>query len=408
MAQRKTNEKDFKNFKNRKMKKIIPYGHQWIDNKDIKEVIKVLKTNWITQGPKVEKFEKAIAKYCKVKYAIAVSSGTVALHLAYLVASIKKGDEVITTPLTFAATANTIVHCGGRPVFVDIKEDTLNIDPEKIEKKITKKTKAIAPVDFAGHPCDYDKIRKIAKKYNLLIIEDASHALGAKYKRKKIGSFANMTILSFHPVKHITTGEGGMVLTNNKKFYEALKILRHHGIIKKPLSSANATTGKEKGSWYYEIESPGYNYRITDFQCALGISQLKKLDKFIKKRREIVERYNKAFKNIKEIVIPKETEHTKSAWHIYVIQFCLDKLKVSRKKIFEELRKQGIGVQVHYIPLHFQPFYKKKFGYKKGDFPIAEKYYKRAITLPLFPKMMNEEIEKVIEIVKRIINHYKK
>jgi len=387
------------------MKKSIPYGHQWIDDKDIQEVVKVLKTDWITQGPKVEEFEKAVARYCGAKYAIAVSSGTAALHAAYTVARIRPGDEVITTPLTFAATANAAVYCGGKPVFVDIQEDTLNIDPNKIEKRITKKTKIIAPVDFAGHPCDYDKIKKIAKKHHLLIIEDASHALGSKYgsasspqaKRKRVGSFADMTVLSFHPVKHITTGEGGMVLTNNKELYEKLKIFRQHGIVKIP----------KKGKWYYEIEKPGYNYRLTDFQCALGLSQLKKIDKFIKRRREIVAKYNKAFKDIEEIITPTEKNYAKSAYHIYIIQLVLDKLKVNRRKIFEKFQKESLGVQVHYIPLHFQPFYKKEFGYKKGDFPVAEKYYERAITLPLFPKMTDKEVGRVIKIVKKIINLYK-
>ena len=380
------------------MKKSIPYGHQWIDNKDIQEVVKVLKTDWITQGPKVEVFEKAVAKYCRVKYAVAVSSGTAALHTAYAVAGIDSGDEVITTPLTFAATSNAVIYCGGKPVFVDIQEDTLNIDFNKIERKITKKTKILAPVDFAGHPCDYDKIKKIARKHHLLIIEDASHALGSKYKGKKVGGFADMTVLSFHPVKHITTGEGGMVLTNNKKFYEKLKIFRQHGVVKKP----------KKGKWYYEIEKPGYNYRLTDFQCALGLSQLKKIDKFIKRRREIVVRYNKAFKNIKEIIIPTERDYVKSAYHIYIIQLVLDKLKVNRRRIFEKLQKEGLGVQIHYIPLHFQPFYKKEFGYKKGDFPVAEKYYQRAITIPLFPKMTDKEVNRVIKTVKKVINFYKK
>ncbi len=380
------------------MKKFIPYGHQWVDNADIQEVVKVLKGDWITQGPKVEEFEKLVAEYCGVKYAVTVSSGTAALHVAYAVAGIKPGDEVITTPMTFAATANGVVYCGGKPVFVDIGRDTLNINPDLIEGSITSKTKAIAPVDFRGHPCDYREILKIAKENKLLVIEDAAHALGSLYKGKKIGSLADMTVFSFHPVKHITTGEGGMVLTNNKNFYEKLRIFRHHGIVKKP----------EKGGWYYEIENPGYNFRITDFQCALGLSQFKKLGKFIKRRREIVAKYNRAFKDIKEIITPIEKDYTRSAWHIYVIQLRLEKLKVGRKEIFKKLREEGIGVQVHYIPVHFQPFYRKKFGYKKGDFPIAEKYYERAVTLPLFPKMTNGEINRVIKTVKKLINSYKK
>lgn len=370
-------------------KKFIPYGHQWIDGEDIKEVVKVLKGDWLTQGPKIEEFEKAVAKYCGARYGVAVSSGTAALHSAYSVAGIKPGDEVITTPLTFAATSNMLVFCGAKPVFVDIEKDTLNINSEEIEKRITPKTKAIVTVDFAGHPCDYDRILKIARDNNLLVIEDASHALGAEYKDKKIGSFADMTILSFHPVKHITTGEGGMILTNNKGFYEKLKIFRNHGIIKKP----------EKGKWYYEIENPSFNYRITDFQCALGLSQFKKIDRFIKRRREIVVIYSKAFKNMKEIITPIEKDYTKSSWHIYPIQVQV----VNRKKMFDDLQKQGIGVQVHYMPLHLHPFY-KKIGYKKGDFPIAEEYYKGAITLPLFPKMTEKNIKKVVESVKKAIN----
>jgi len=401
MDYKKTNERFFKEFRYKTdiiMKKLIPYGCQWIDKEDIKGVVKVLKSNWITQGPKVREFEEAVAKYSKVKYAVAVSSGTSALETAYAVAGINPGDEVITSPLTFTATANAIVRWGGKPVFVDIQEDTLNIDPKEIEKKITRKTKAIVPVDFAGHPCDYNKIRRIAKEHKLLIIEDAAHALGSEYRDKKIGNFAHLTILSFHPVKNITTAEGGMILTNRKDFSEKLKIFRHHGIIKKP----------EKGGWYYEIENPTFNYRLTDIQSALGLSQLKKLDKFIKKRREIVARYNKAFKDIKEIIMPTEKNYVKSAWHIYVIQLRLDKLSVDRKRIFEAFQKKGIGVQVHYLPLHLQPFYQKKFGYKKGDFPIAEKYYQRAITLPLFPKMTNKDIERVIKTTREIINFYKK
>jgi len=381
-----------------KKRNFLSYGKQWLDKNDIKAVVNVLKTDWLTQGPKVEEFEKRVAQYCGAKYAVAVSSGTAALELAYLVGGIGKGDEVITTPLTFTATCSALVHYGGRPVFVDIKEDSFSINPEEIEKKITKKTKAIVPVDFAGIPCDYDEISKIAKRNKLLIIEDASHALGSLYKGKKIGRLADMTVFSFHPVKGITTGEGGMVLTDNKKFYEKLKILRHHGIVKKP----------EKGGWYYDIETPGFNFRITDFQCALGLTQLKKLGKFIKRRREIVARYNKAFKDIEEIITPQEKSYVKSAWHIYPVQLKLERLKATRKKIFDYLREQGIGVQVHYIPLHLISFYKKRFGYRTGDFPIAENYYKRAITLPLFPKMTDSDVEKVVRVVKKAVLKFKK
>ena len=380
------------------MKKTIPYGHQWIDEKDIKEVGLALRSDWITQGPKVEEFEEKVSKFSGAKYGVAVSSGTTALQLAYTAAGLGPRDEVITTPLTFVATSNAFVVLGAKPVFADVKEESLNIDPKEIEKKITKKTRALAVVDFAGFPCQYDEILKIAKKHNLLIIEDASHALGSIYKGKRIGSIADMTILSFHPVKTITTGEGGMVLTNNKEFYESLKVLRHHSILKKP----------QKGTWYYEIEEPGYNFRLTDFQAALGISQLQKLNKFIQRRREIVRKYNRAFGHIQEIITPPlEPKGVKAAWHIYVIQLVLEKLKADRKKIFEDLHKEGIMVQVHYIPLHFQPFYKKKFGFKRGDFPKTENYYERAITLPLFPKMTNKEVEKVIETVKKIINYYR-
>jgi UDP-4-amino-4,6-dideoxy-N-acetyl-beta-L-altrosamine transaminase len=367
------------------MKK-IPYGRHHIDKKDIEEVVKVLKSDWLTQGPMIEKFEKQVAKFCGAKYAVAVCNGTAALYLAYKVAGLKEGDEAITTPLTFAATSNMLCFCRAKPVFVDIKKDTLNIDSEKIEEKINKKTKAIITVDFSGNPCDYENILKIAKKYKLLLIEDACHALGAEYKNRKIGSFADMTILSFHPVKHITTGEGGMILTNNKKFYEKLKTLRNHGIVKKP----------EKGKWYYEIKEPSFNFRITDFQCALGLSQLKKLSGFLKRRREIAKIYNKHLAGVKDIILPQEEKFSKSAWHLYPVQVKSNK----RRNLFDFLQKNNIGVQVHYMPLHLHPFYKKKFGYKKGDFPEAEKYYQRAITLPLFPKMTTIEINKIIKFIK--------
>lgn len=382
--------------------KFLPYGHQWIDDEDIKSVIEVLKSDWITQGPKIKEFEEAVAKFVGAKYAVALSSGTAALHGACLIAGITPGGEVITTSITFAASINCILYLGGKPVFADIKEDTYNIDPEEIERKITSKTKAMIPVDFAGQPADLDKIYEIAREHTLIIIEDASHALGAEYRGKKVGSLSDLTIFSFHPVKHITTGEGGMVVTNNKRSYEKLLMFRAHGITKNETKLT-----KNEGPWYYEMQELGYNYRITDCQCALGLSQLKKIDKFIKRRREIVKRYDEAFKDIEEIIIPYEKTEVKSAWHIYVIRLKLDKLKATRKEIFEALRAENIGVHVHYIPVYYHPYY-KKLGYEKGLCPKAEKYYEGAITLPLFSKMSDKDINDVIEIVERVITYYRK
>ncbi|MBU4509828.1 UDP-4-amino-4,6-dideoxy-N-acetyl-beta-L-altrosamine transaminase, partial [bacterium] len=361
--------------------KLLPYGHQWIDEEDIKAVIEVLRSDWITQGPKVAEFEKELATYVGARYAVAVNSGTAALHTACFAAGISKGEKVITTPITFVASANCVIYQGGTPVFADIREDTLNIDPEEIKKKITSDTRALIPVDFTGLPVDLEKILQIARKNNLVVIEDASHALGATYQGKKIGSISDMTIFSFHPVKHITTGEGGMITTNNEKYYERLKLFRTHGITKEKDKLLNYD-----GPWYYEMQELGYNYRLTDFQCALGLSQLKKIDRIIQRRREIVQKYNCEFKDMPEIKIPQINPATSNpAWHIYMIQLNLKRLKVGRREIFEALRAENIGVNVHYIPVHLQPYYQKRFGYHKGDFPKAENYYSRAITLPIFP-----------------------
>lgn len=356
----------------------IPYGHQSIDNDDIQEVIKVLKSDWLTQGPKIEEFEKAVASYCGFSFGTAFSSGTAALKAVYSAVKLKEKDEVITTPLTFAATSYTFMQLKARPVFVDIKED-LNIDEEKIEARITEKTKVIVTVDFAGRPCNYEKIKEIAQKHNLLVIQDACHALGANYNE-----MGDVTIFSFHPVKPITTGEGGMVITNNEEINKELRKFRNHGIIKKP----------EKQGWYYEIEKPTGNYRMTDIQATLGLSQLKKLDRFIEKRKEIVKRYNNAFKDLPEVILPKESEN--SGWHIYTIQVP----KERREEIFNKLKEAGILVQVHYMPLHWQLFYKNQYG--EESYPKAEEYYQRAITLPLYPAMKEEDVNRVIETFKRI------
>jgi len=378
---------------------MLSYGRQWIDEEDIAAVVEVLRGDWITQGPKVDEFEEKVAAYCNTKYAVAMSNGTAALHAACSVAGIANEDEAITTPITFAATANAVAYCGGRPVFADIREDTVNIDVREIEKRLTPRTKAILPVDFAGHPADLAEIMEIARERKLIVIEDACHALGAEYRGRKTGSLADMTVFSFHPVKHITTGEGGMVTTDNKEFYKKLKTFRQHGIVR------DARPGHP---WYYEIPHPGYNFRLTDFQCALGISQLKKLDRFVDRRREIALIYNKAFSELEEIITPREEAYVKAAYHIYVVQLRTEKLKAGRKEVFEALRAENIGVNVHYIPVHLHPFYQREFGYKSGDYPAAEAYYQRAITLPLFPLMSNDDVDCVVSAVKKVLRYYRR
>jgi len=387
--------------------KNIPYGHQCIDNNDIKAVENVLKSDWLTQGLKVKEFERALSDYTGAKYAVVTSSGTAALHLACLAAGIKKGNKVITSPITFVASANCILYCGGQPVFVDIESNTANIDSKKInyyldsqsQSQSQSKPKAIIPIHFSGHPCDMDGISKIAKRHNLLIIEDAAHALGAKYKGSRIGSckYSDMAVFSFHPVKAITTGEGGAILTNRKDLYERLKLFRAHGITKKK-SEFKANKSKSIGDWFYEMQELGFNYRLTDFQCALGISQLKKLDKFIEKRRKITNIYNQELSRIDKIILPKEKLYVKSAWHIYCIRL---KNSNRRKEIFEKLQKLGIGTQVHYIPIHLQPYYRERFGYKDGDYPKAEEHYKGTITLPLYPRMTNNDVKYVVSALKK-------
>lgn len=377
--------------------KYIPYGRQCLDDSDIKEVVRVLKSEWLTQGPKVKGFERGIAKRTGAKYAVAVSSGTAALHIACLAAGITKGDEVITSPITFVASSNAVLYCQATPIFADIQSDIINIDPKEIKKKVSNKTKAIIPIHFAGHPCDMKEIYAIARRHNLIVIEDAAHALGAKYRNSRIGSckYSDMTTFSFHPVKNITTGEGGVITTNKKNLYRKLLMLRGHGITKE-----KKELKKWDGSWHYEQQHLGFNYRITDFQCALGISQLKKLDRFMKRRKEIAAIYNNELSGIKNIILPTEKEYVKHSWHIYCIQV---KDYSRRKEIFDRLRKAGIGVQVHYLPVHLQPYYKKNLGYKKGDYKRAENYYKRTITLPCYPGINDKEVKYVVQVLKKLL-----
>jgi UDP-4-amino-4,6-dideoxy-N-acetyl-beta-L-altrosamine transaminase len=374
----------------------IPYGHQDINAEDIKKVIEVLTSDYLTQGPSVKLFEDTFAQYCGAKYAIAVANGTAALHLATLAAGFDSNDEVITSPITFVATANAIVYAGAKPVFADINQSTYCLDPKKFEQKITSATRGVIPVHFAGQPCEIDKIHEIAKKHHMVVIEDAAHALGARYesngKINKIGSctHSDMTIFSFHPVKHITTGEGGMITTNQQELYQKLCLLRSHGITRNP-----EELSKDEGPWYYEQQELGFNYRITDFQCALGVSQLKRIDSFIARRKEIVSIYNLAFSSCKDLVIPIQSEGNHSSWHLYVIGVPI----LARRKIFESLRDHGLGVNVHYIPVHLQPYYSENFSFREGDYPIAEKYYRGAITLPLYPGMTDVEVHYVVKKV---------
>lgn len=379
-------------------KKQIPYGHQSIDKQDIKAVAETLKSDWLTQGPKVLELEEKFAKFVGSRYAVAVSSGTAALHAACTACGIGANDEVIVPTLSFVATANCVLYCGAKPILVDVYRDTLTINVEEAERKITKKTKAIIAVDFAGYPAEWDKLKKLAKKHKLILIDDASHALGGKYNGRQIGSIADLTTFSFHPVKTITTGEGGMVTTNSKVFYQKLLRFRNHGIYKEKKLS------KKYGSWYYEVRDLGYNYRLTDIQAALGINQLKKIESFSKKRRSIWKKYQKALGGDLRVELPTEKKGAQPVWHIYPIRLNLGTINKRRRQVFEELRQAGIGAHVFYIPIHKQPLYFKKFRYKNDEFPVAEDYYGRVLILPLFPSLTISEqtyiIRKLQEVLK--------
>jgi UDP-4-amino-4,6-dideoxy-N-acetyl-beta-L-altrosamine transaminase len=387
-------------------KTLLPYGHQWLSDKDIEAVTRTLQSDWLTQGSKVDEFEDAIADYVGAKYAVTFSNGTAALHGACFAAGLNNQllTEGITSAITFAASANCIEYFNNIAVLADIDKDTLNIDIKQIEKQLTGATRVIIPVDFTGLPADLDSINIVAEQNECVVIEDASHALGATYKGRKVGSISDMTVFSFHPVKIITTGEGGAVTTNNPEFYERLKLFRTHGITKDSRKFVN----ESHGDWYHEMQELGYNYRLTDFQCALGLSQLQRIDLFLELRKEIVEQYDSAFRDMPELTIPKiDYPDRTSAWHLYVIQLNLDKLKVGRREIYDALRAEGIGVQVHYIPVHYHPYY-QGLGYKKGDYPVAEAYYERCLSLPLFPKMNEKDVSDVIQAVNKVLDFYRK
>lgn len=371
---------------------MIPYGKQTIEQDDIQAVVDVLQSDFLTTGPKIAEFEQTVADYVGAKYAVAISNGTSALHAACFAAGIGPGDEVITTPLTFAASANCVLYCGGTPVFADVDPKTYNIDPEDIRRKITDRTKAIIAVHLAGQPCDMDAIHSIAREHGLIVIEDGAHALGSVYKGKKVGSMSDMTTFSFHPVKPITTGEGGMIVTDNEEFYKKMVLFRSHGITR----DASMMT-RNDGPWFYQQFDLGYNYRITDIQCALGCSQMKKLDRFLARRKEIVARYNEAFADCDNIITPYQLSDTESGWHLYIVQV----KNCDRRQVFEAMREKGIGVNVHYIPVYMHPYY-QEHGYENLHCANAEEIYSHIISLPLYPGLTSEQQDYVIDTLKSL------
>ncbi len=380
----------------------IPYGKQFIDKDDIKAVNDVLVSPYLTTGPRVKEFEKQLCKLTGAKYAVAIANGTAALHAACYAAGIGQGDEVITTPITFAASANCVLYCGGVPVFADIDEATWNIDPNKIEEKITNKTKAVIAVDFTGQAVQIDKIKKICQKHNLIFIEDAAHSIGTKYNGIPVGGHADLTTFSFHPVKTITCGEGGAILTNSKAHYEKLMLFRSHGITR----DQNLLTDTPFLGYNEQIDL-GYNYRMTDFQAALGTSQLKKIETFAQRRKQIVDKYNSAFNDMPEIITQKEISESDTTRHLYIIRLKTALLSANRNQVYEALHAENVGLQVHYIPVYFHPYY-RKLGYQKGLCPRAERLYEEIITIPLYYSLSDEDVDSVIEAVKKVINYYRK
>jgi UDP-4-amino-4,6-dideoxy-N-acetyl-beta-L-altrosamine transaminase len=384
-------------------KEKLYYGRQWIDEDDVKAVAEALTDDLITCGPRVAALEKKLCEVTGAKYAVAVSNGTAALHCACIAAGIGAGDEVITSPITFAASANCAVYVGATPVFADIDPETYNIDPDSIEAHITDKTKAVVAVAYTGQSVEYDRIQKICDKHGLILITDAAHAIGTKYNGQPVGSIGDMTCFSFHPVKTVTSGEGGAITTNDPELYKKLRLASQHGIVRNP----DDLVHESDGAWYYEMQELGFNYRLTDIQSALLISQLDKLQKFSDRRKEIVNKYNEAFKDVPEIIVQKEIPESDTTRHLYVIQLDLDKLKCTRREFFDALSAENVQPQVHYVPVYYFPFYEKK-GYKKGLCPEAEKLYNGMMSIPLYPLMTDSDVDDVITAVKKVVEGYKR
>lgn len=383
--------------------KKIGYGHQYIDDADIQAVVEVLKSDYLTCGPKIDEAEAKLCQITGAKHAALIANGTAALHATIYAAGIGPGDEVITTPITFAASANCALYCGAKPIFADIDPETYNIDPDSIEKCITDKTKAVVAVDFTGQAVEINRIREICDRHHLIFIEDAAHSLGTKYNGKPVGSLADMTEFSFHPVKTCTAGEGGAITTNDDTLYKQLILFRTHGITRVQEWMDKTT----EGGWYYQQIALGYNYRMTDMQAALLSSQLDKLDRFAARRKELVKRYDAAFSQMPEITVQKEIPESDTVRHLYIIQLNLEMLTCGRREVFDAMQAEGVGVNVHYIPTYSFPYY-QKLGYKMGCCPNAERLYERIISIPLFYSMTDEDQDKVIEAIKKVIDYYRK
>ncbi len=388
--------------------KLLPYGRQNLDDADIQAVVEVLKSDWLTTGPKVAEFEERFAAWVGVRHAVSFSSGTAALHGAAFAAGLGSGDEAITTPMTFCATANCVLYQGATPVFADVSPDTLNLDPGEVSRKLSSRAssrassriRAIIAVDYAGHPAELDELGALARTCGALLIEDACHALGAEYGGRRVGGIADMTVFSFHPVKHLTTGEGGMVATNDARLAEILRRFRNQGI------SREARQRQEAGQWFYEMVLLGFNYRLTDIACALGLSQVGRLDANLARRREIAAQYAAAFRDLSAIAVPAVRDGVNPAWHLYPIRLKVELLSAGRGDIFRALRAENIGVNVHYIPVHRHPYYRERFGYKGGEYPVSEDAYERLISLPMFHSMTDREVEDVIAAVSKVSEAY--
>jgi perosamine synthetase len=378
----------------------LPYARQSINEDDIQAVVETLRSDWLTTGPKVAEFEEGLADWVGAKYAVSFSSGTAALHAAAFTAGLKPGDEAITSPLTFASTPNCVLYQGATPVFADVVEDTLNLDPELAAARITPRTKAILPVDYAGHPAELDSFLQLADHHGLIVIEDACHALGAEYRGRRVGSVAHMTVFSFHPVKHLTTGEGGMVTTDNPAFAETLRCFRNNGI------SRDARQRQAADQWHYEMVLLGFNYHLTDIACALGLQQMKRLEANLARRRQIAAWYSAAFRDVPGVLPPRSRPDVNPAWHLYPIRLDLNALTADRGEVFRALRAEHIGVNVHYIPVHRHPYYRDRFGYKGGKYPVAETAYECLISLPMFHGMNDLDVDDVVRAVGKVLAHF--